>query len=90
MTKGEMIEKMAKASGMSKAAATKALNAFVDGVSGCLKKGGTFTMPGFGSWRIAARKARTGVNPRTGAKIKIAARKVVRWRTGKGLADMVR
>lgn len=90
MTKAELIEGVAKEAGLSKADTTRAVNAFIGAVSTSLKKGGRVGLPGFGTWSVRARKARTGVNPRTGEKIQIKARKVVGWKTGKSLADMVK
>jgi|SRR3989339_47231 len=90
LTKGELVDVLAKSAGTSKAAAAKGLNGMLDAVVKALSKGGKVTIPGFGTWKVVARKARNGVNPRTGATIKIAARKVVRWRTGKALADKVK
>ena len=90
MTKGSLVDAMAKHAGISKAAATKALNAMIEAVSVTLKKGGKVTLPGFGTWKVVSRKARNGVNPRTGSTLKISARKVVRWRTGKSLAEKVK
>jgi DNA-binding protein HU-beta len=82
MTKAELAEKMAKDAGTSKAVAEKALNSFMDGVKKTLKKGNKLALVGFGTFSVSKRKARNGRNPRTGATIKIAARKVPKFSAG--------
>ncbi len=90
MTKAELIEKMAKDAGISKAAAGAALNSFTDGVTKALKKkDGKVTLVGFGTFSKARRKARTGRNPQTGEAIKIKACNVVKFKPGKALKDAV-
>ena len=90
MTKAELVEKMAKDAGISKAAANKSLNSFVASVKKALKKkDGKLTLVGFGTFAKVRRKARKGVNPATGEKIKIKARNVVRFKPGKGLKEAV-
>jgi DNA-binding protein HU-beta len=90
MTKAELVEKMAKDAGISKAAANKALNAFVGCVTKSLKKkDGKLTLVGFGTFAKVRRNARKGVNPATGEKIKIKARNVVRFKPGKALKDAI-
>jgi DNA-binding protein HU-beta len=88
MTKAELIEIMAKDAGITKAAATKALNSFQDSVEKSLKKkNGKLTLVGFGTFAKVRRKARKGVNPATGEKIKIKARNAVTFKPGKALKD---
>ena len=90
MTKADLIEKMAKDAGISKAAANKALGSFVAGVKKALKKkDGKLTLVGFGTFAKVRRKARKGVNPQTGEKIKIKARNAVTFKAGKALKDAV-
>lgn len=89
MNKAELIEKMADESGLSKADAKRALDAFVGTTTSALKKGGRVALVGFGSFSISERAARTGRNPQTGKEIKIAAKKVVRFKAGSELADAV-
>lgn len=74
---------------MSKAAATRALDAAVKAVQGALKKGDMVTLVGFGTFYVGKRAARNGRNPRTGATIKIKAAKVPKFRAGKALKDAV-
>ena len=61
----------------------------VDGVRKTLKKGGTVSLVGFGTFAVGKRAARTGRNPQTGATIKIKAAKVPKFRAGKGLKDAI-
>ena len=89
MNKAELIEAVAKASGLSKADSDRALGAIVDTVTKTLKKGGSVALVGFGTFKVSKRNARTGRNPQTGATIKIAARKVPRFSAGKTLKDAV-
>ncbi|MBF0327620.1 MAG: HU family DNA-binding protein [Nitrospirae bacterium] len=79
MTKAEMIEKAAKDSGMTKAAAAKAIDSVFSQIAANLKKGKSVMLSGFGTFRITKRKARNGRNPRNGAAIKIAASKTVKF-----------
>lgn len=90
MTKQDLVSAMADASGISKAAAERALNAFITAISKSLKKGEKVTLTGFGTFSISNRAARTGRNPRTGASIKIAASKSPKFKAGKGLKDAVK
>lgn len=88
MTKAELIDNMAKDAGISKAAAGKALDSFIDGVTKALKKkDGKVTLVGFGTFSKVHRKARKGRNPQTGDAIKIKARNVVKFKAGKKLSD---
>ncbi len=87
MNKTELIDHIADKADISKAAAGRALDAFVGAVRATLRKGGTVTMVGFGTFAVTKRAARTGRNPRTGDKIKIKSAKVPKFRPGKGLKD---
>lgn len=90
MTKAELIATMAGDAGITKAAAAKALQSYVTTVSRELKKNGKLGLVGFGTFSVVKRKAREGRNPQTGKAIKIPAKKVVKFKTGKGLADSVK
>jgi DNA-binding protein HU-beta len=90
MTKADLIDKMAKDAGISKAAAGKALSALLEGVVKTVKKGGKVALVGFGTFSSGKRKARTGRNPQTGAAIKIPARKVPKFSAGKSFKDAVK
>jgi DNA-binding protein HU-beta len=87
VNKGELIEHIARQADLSKAAASRALEAAIGGVRTTLKKGGTVSLVGFGTFSVTKRAARTGRNPRTGATIKIKAAKVPKFRPGKALKD---
>ncbi len=89
MNKAELIESVASATGSSKAEATKAVNAVFDTITKALKKGDTVTLIGFGTFSVTKQKARKGRNPQTGETIKIKARKVPKFRPGKGLKEAV-
>ena len=73
MNKGELIDKIAKDAKISKVQASSALNSAMDSVASSLKKGGSVTLIGFGTFSVRSRKARTGRNPQTGAPLKIPA-----------------
>ena len=87
MNKSELIESIAQSADMTKADATRALEATIDGIKRTLKKGGTVALVGFGTFSVGKRAARTGRNPRTGEPIKIKAAKVPKFSAGKGLKD---
>lgn len=87
MNKTELIDQMAESAEISKAAAGRALDAMIDAVKGTLKKGGSVTLVGFGTFDVGKRAARNGRNPRTGDTIKIKAAKVPKFRAGKALKD---
>jgi len=89
LTKTELIAVIAGKAGLSKAAAEKALNATTDAIKAALAKSGKVTLVGFGTFDVAARAARVGVNPRTRQQIKIKASKSPRFRAGKALKDAV-
>lgn len=72
------------------AAAEKALMGMMDAISDTLSKGDSVTLVGFGSFSVLERAARTGRNPQTGKEIKIAAKKVAKFKVGKALADAVK
>lgn len=85
MNKTEFIAAVAEHSGLTKADAKKAVDASLEVIAKALKKGEKVSILGFGSFDIVERAARTGVNPRTGEKIEINARKVVKFKPGAGL-----
>jgi DNA-binding protein HU-beta len=90
MTKNELVEWMAEEGGITKAQAGKALNSVLEGITGAIKgKDGKIQISGLGSFALVNRKARAGVNPATGEKITIAARKAIRFQAAKALKDAV-
>ena len=90
MNKAELIEAMAGEAKMTKADARKALDAFIASTTKTLKKGERVALVGFGKFGIAKRQARKGRNPQTGKEIKIAAKKVVKFKAGSDLASKVK
>lgn len=87
MNKAELVCSVQKNLGkdVSKAAAEKAVNAVVESIAGSLRKGKNVQLIGFGTFKVVNRKARLGVNPKTGEKIKIKASKAVKFAVGKEL-----
>ena len=90
MNKSELVEAMAKESKLTKADSEKVVNAFVSQTTKALKGGGQVALIGFGTFKVAKRAARTGSNPQTGKAIKIAAKKVAKFKAGAGLAKAVK
>jgi DNA-binding protein HU-beta len=89
MNKSDLIDVMATDAGVTKAAAKKALESFLGNVQGSLKNGNRVSLVGFGSWSVSKRAAREGRNPQTGKTIKIAAKKVVKFKAGSDLQSSV-
>ena len=89
MNKSELIEHIAKNADITKAQATRALDATMGAIKQTLRRCGAVNLLGFGSFYIGKRAARTGRNPRTGAAIKIKAAKVPKFKPGKLLKEAV-
>ena len=89
MNKTELVDAIAKETGLSKKDSEKAVKAFTDAVSKELKKKGKVQLVGFGTFETAKRAARTGKNPQTGAAIKIPAATVPKFKAGKAVKDAV-
>ncbi|RFA30481.1 DNA-binding protein HU [Alkalilimnicola ehrlichii] len=89
MNKSELIEAVAQNADISKAAASRAVDALVDSITAALKEGDQVTLVGFGTFSVRERAARSGRNPRTGETITIAASKVPGFKAGKALKDAV-
>jgi DNA-binding protein HU-beta len=86
--KADLVAKIQEIAGIeSKAATEKALNAVLEAIKEGLKSDGSVQIIGFGSFEIKERAARTGVNPASGEKIKIAASKAIGFKAGKALKD---
>jgi len=83
MNKVELIASVQKTLDSTKADAERAVNAVIDGIKIGVKKTKTVQLIGFGTFKVGNRKARLGVNPKTGAKIKIKASKVIKFSAGK-------
>ena len=89
MNKGELIEAVAKDAELAKADAGRAVESVLANVGKTLKKKDKVTLIGFGTFSVQKRKARTGVNPATGEKIKIKAKNVVKFKPGSKLSSLV-
>ena len=89
MTKGDVIDAVADAVGLTKADATNAVDTVFDSIKTCLTKKDKASFVGFGTFSTSRRKARDGRNPATGATIRIPAKTVVKFKPGKGLSDAV-
>jgi len=87
VNKSELIEHISDSAEISKAASARALDAVIGAVKTTLKKNGSVTLVGFGTFSVGKRAARTGRNPRTGAAIKIKAAKIPKFKPGKALKD---
>lgn len=90
MNKAELINAIAAESGLSKADSKKALEAFVSTVSSTLKGGDKISLVGFGTFSVAERSARTGINPSTKKAITIPAKKVAKFKAGAELSDAIK
>ena len=87
MNKAELIERIAFDADLSKASAARALDATLTAIRTTLRKGGAVQLVGFGTFRVAKRAARMGVNPRTGEPLKIRAAQVPKFTPGQPLKD---
>jgi nucleoid DNA-binding protein len=90
MTKEDLMEAIVKKTGSSKKDAMDSLNIVIDEITASLSKGKEVAIAGLGKFVVSSRKARTGRNPKTGAKINIPAMKVPRFKAAKNLKDAVR
>lgn len=89
MTKAELVTSLAEKSGLTKKDSEKALAAFIETVTDTLAQGESIQLVGFGTFEVRERAAREGINPRTNAKIEIAATKVPAFKAGRALKDAV-
>ena len=89
MNKTELIDQIATAADISKAAAGRALDATVEAIKGALQAGDSVNLIGFGTFYVGERAARTGRNPQTGKTIEIKAAKSPKFPPGKTLKDAV-
>ena len=90
MNKTELINAIAAEAGLSKVDAKKALDVTLNSIAGALKEGDKIALLGFGTFSIAERPARTGINPAPKAVIEIPAKKVVKFKAGAELAESVK
>ena len=89
MNKSDLIDSIAKESGLTKADATKALDGTMEAIKKALKDGETVSLVGFGTFAVKDRAARTGRNPKTGEPLQIKASRIPSFKAGKGLKDAV-
>lgn len=89
MNKAELIDHVAEAADISKASATRAVDAVIDNISAALKKDEQVTLVGFGTFVVRSRAARAGRNPKTGEAIEIKASRAPAFKPGKALKDAV-
>lgn len=89
MSKQQLVEMIAEKAGLTKADASRALDATMESVTEALKKGEKVSLVGFGTFATSKREAREGRNPRTGETVKIAARTAVTFKAGSKLKDAV-
>lgn len=89
MNKGDLVNHVAEAAGITKGQASDAVNAVFDGIESSLKSGDKASLIGFGTFSVNHRPAREGRNPSTGKTIKIAAKNVVKFKPGKALGEAV-
>jgi nucleoid DNA-binding protein len=90
MNRAEVVGRVAKDSGLTKADVDRVLGALIENVSRSLKKGEKVKLVGFGTFDVARRRARLVLNPRTGAAIRIPARRMPRFTPGKDLRRLVK
>ncbi|MCK7512663.1 MAG: HU family DNA-binding protein [Desulfobacterales bacterium] len=89
MTKSDLVDILARKTDITKTSAVEAIDVFTQAIADALKKGDKVTLIGFGTFDVAHRAAREGVNPQTRQKIKIKASKAPRFKAGKALKDAV-
>ena len=89
LNKSQLVDQIATDADISKAAAGRALDSFIDAVTGALKDGDSVALVGFGTFSVRERAARTGRNPQTGESIEIAAANIPSLKAGKALKDAV-
>ena len=89
MNKAKLIEQMAKITKLPKGTCIDALNSFISIIGTSLKQGKSVGLTGFGTFSVMQRKKRTGVNPATGSKMIIPAKRVPKFKPGKALKDLV-
>lgn len=87
MNKSELVDHVAEAADIPKAAAARAVESVLDGISSSLSNGESVALVGFGTFLVRERAARAGRNPKTGETIQIAAAKVPAFKAGKALKD---
>ena len=90
MNKAELVEEVANQTGLTKKVSREAIDAVISTISDSLAREEKVTLVGFGTFQVMERKARRGVYPQTGEELQIPAKKVPKFRPGKGLREAVR
>ena len=90
MNKSQLVDKISEGADLSKAAAGRALDSFIEAVGEALKSGDQVSLVGFGTFLLRERASRSGRNPQTGETIEIAAAKIPAFKAGKALKDAVK
>lgn len=90
MNKAKLVEQMAKLTKLPKATCKDCLEGFITAVSNSLKQGKSVVLTGFGTFMVMKRKKRVGVNPSTGKRMEIPAKKVPKFKPGKALKGMIK
>ncbi len=90
MNKAKLVEHMAKMTKLPKSTCKECLEAFISAIGTALKSGKDVVLTGFGTFSVMKRKSRVGVNPATGKKMQIPAKKVPKFKAGKALKNMVK
>jgi len=90
MNKAELVEEVADQTGLTKRASREAVDAIISAITDSLTREERVTLVGFGSFQVMERKARKGRNPQTGRELQIPAKKVPKFKAGRGLREAVR
>jgi len=90
MNKADLINHVASTTDLSKASATSAVEAILNGITSTLASGNSVSLVGFGAFSVVERAARTARNPRTGEAIDVPASKAPKFKAGKALKDAVK
>jgi len=90
MNKAELVEEVANQTGLTKKTSREAVNAIISVITDCVAREEKVTLVGFGTFLVMERKARKGVNPQTGKAIQIPAKKVPKFRPGRGLKEKMK
>ena len=85
MNKGDLVSHISESAGLTKAQATDALNAAIEGINGALKRSDKVSLTGFGTFSMTVRAARAARNPKTGETVMVAEKRVPKFKPGKEL-----
>jgi len=90
MNKADLVARVAKDAGLTKAEVSRVVDGVIDTISRSLKRGDKVTLVGFGTFLVGRRRARAGHNPHTGESMRIPARRMPRFAAGKELKKLIR